>query len=351
MAEDSDVDEEEWSDEEERGSCLKRSKKNESYEMVLEEDDNDEYHALTFLDKPSMAKVHMCIECGSVFTKPSHLRQHALSHQRKSFMCSVEGCERMYTRKDHVTRHVKMDHDACDHKASPFSCTLCHQEFKYKHGLTRHIKEKHDTANASRPYVCPTCLQTFKKKSQLQQHSYVHTGKPPFPCAQCDAAFLKKHQLDAHNLRLHTAVVSVVWNPDASPMPMEAAVAPPVECTFCRQFFASKKTLHGHIQAVHRQREEYPCPDCGNVYSTKPNLNKHIRVIHQTGPAAPMFSCDLCDRSFHYKHVLKKHLQAMHNTPRSEKRKRKPLHDAAVRLRLVGCPSRASGPDVTDRCL
>ncbi|RHY65803.1 hypothetical protein DYB26_005004 [Aphanomyces astaci] len=313
--------------------------KGDSQAMMLDDDDDD--GALTFLDKPGMVKMHMCMECGSVFTKPSHLRQHELSHQGKSFMCDVEGCEKMYTRKDHLTRHMKMEHSSslAAAQSTPFTCALCRQDFKYKHGLTRHMKDKHDASNAA--YMCATCQQTFKKKSLLQQHSYVHTGDAPFPCAHCDAAFLKKFQLDAHTRRFHTPAVSVLMEFGNDVKGRLLVEQVPVECPICHQFLASNKTLQSHIQAVHgHPPKTVACPDCGNEYSTRANLNKHRRVAHATTTTTSTYSCELCHRSFHYKHVLRRHMDAIHGTPRNPEtpkpRKRKELDHDAIRAKLLG---------------
>ncbi|KAF0696767.1 Aste57867_12488 [Aphanomyces stellatus] len=288
---------------------------------------------LKYLDDRGMDKVHMCEDCGAVFSKAAHLTQHKLSHQAKSFMCPVDGCEKMYTRKDHLNRHVKMEHM----DAPEFKCSMCGAAFKYKHGLTRHLEEKH-IETPDKPYRCGVCQQAFKKKTQLQQHTFVHTGALPFPCDQCDDRFMKKYLLDQHKLRKHVVVASVVtvdFNAERSSDLSLDLRETPVPCAVCGQVLANRRGLAGHMK-VHSPKD-FACPDCDNVYSTQPNLNRHRRAVHT---AATGFPCEQCDRVFAYKHVLAKHVERLHRPdgapPPVRKRKRIVLDDAEIRRRLVG---------------
>ncbi|CAK4083296.1 unnamed protein product [Aphanomyces euteiches] len=286
---------------------------------------------MKYLDKPGLDKVFICHECGIVFSKPSHLAQHELSHKSKGFYCPHEGCEKLYTRKDHLTRHIKVEHDDT---TPTFTCSLCQATFRYKHGLRRHDMEKHQVS-ADKPYQCSVCHQHFKKKTQLQQHSFCHTGVLPFPCPDCDQAFMKKFQLDKHRLRSHVVatVVTVDFNSD-KPIPVDDFVPTRIECPECHEFFLTKKSLRGHVRGVH-MAQSFECSDCSNSYSSQANLNKHRRIAHEEGSAK--YKCDLCPQAFHYKHVLRKHMEKTHDRPQpARKRKRTQLDEEEIRKRLIG---------------
>lgn len=54
-----------------------------------------------------------------------------------SFICSK--CEISFTRKDNLTRHLKMKHGG----ESEFKCRICQKNFTQSENLQNHLRDKH----------------------------------------------------------------------------------------------------------------------------------------------------------------------------------------------------------------
>jgi uncharacterized Zn-finger protein len=59
--------------------------------------------------------------------------------EAKSFQCTVDGCQKAFTRKHALKVHVKTVHE----DSRPFECRLCQSAFGHKHLLNRHLERMH----------------------------------------------------------------------------------------------------------------------------------------------------------------------------------------------------------------
>eukprot|EP01083_Nonionella_stella_P178865 633239_1 len=68
-----------------------------------------------------------------------------------------------------------------------FSCESCDKTFTLKNNLKRHISDVHDYI---RKFKCDSCDKNFSRKSTLKQHvNEVHEQIRKFSCDSCDQSF------------------------------------------------------------------------------------------------------------------------------------------------------------------
>lgn len=281
-----------------------------------------------------------------------------------AFACAFEGCDKRYSKREHATRHFNSVH--ADKPAKSFRCELCQIDFAYKHGLVRHQHRAH--ANENKPYACTTCLVAFKKKSELQAHSYVHTGVLPFACDDCSQRFLKRFQLTRH-ARTHSAnrsaqtQVLVCEHADCNEIlfstnELEAHVktahagsqadvqeqskgrAVLLVCKVCDRTFERNQNLRAHLRTHFEdvdERKMHTCPmvGCDKAYTRKSNLMAHYNAVHDE-LKSQRFVCPYegCDGRFGYKKVLATHLERVHEHPVEPKARK--LKSMGVMLRVLG---------------
>lgn len=300
----------------------------------------------------------LCEPCNLSFPTRFDLQQHQ-NAAHLAFACAFEGCDKRYSKREHATRHFNSVHAKKMDKS--FRCELCQIDFAYKHGLVRHQHRAH--ANENKPYACSTCLVAFKKKSELQAHSYVHTGVLPFACEDCDQRFLKRFQLTRH-ARTHSANRSaqtqvlvcehqdcneIFFSTEELETHVKTAHADQEQskgrgvllvCKVCDRTFERNQNLRAHLRTHFEdvdERKMHMCPmvGCDKAYTRKSNLMAHYNAVHDE-LKSQRFVCPYegCDGRFGYKKVLTTHLERVHEHPVTPKTRK--LKSMGVMLRVLG---------------
>ncbi|TYZ62669.1 hypothetical protein PybrP1_002848 [[Pythium] brassicae (nom. inval.)] len=319
------------------------------------------------------------LTCGMSFTRRDHLtRHHARFHEAKSdreftcevcelrfatrhekelhdrevthqFPCKVPGCAKSYSKREHLTRHSLSIHKS-DEQEKPFRCELCQIGFAYSHGLARHMKRSH--LNENKPYTCGQCLLAFKKKSELQAHSFVHTGVLPFECSECGARFAKRFKLGQHerqhaaNKEADTRVLfceeagcgQVLFSAEEKatheaevhskpatrasperPAQQEAAAAIPKKRKRGAAAGGAIAKTDGGLEATRRQLLK--CEVCGLMLQRKQNLRAHLRTHFEAADERKMHACPVagCANAYTRKSNLMAHYNAVHDAVRSQR--------------------------------
>lgn len=325
------------------------------------------------------------------------LHDREVNHAR--FPCKAPDCGKCYSKREHLNRHVLTSHKTSDTQQKPFRCDICNIGFAYSHGLVRHKNRSH--VNQNKPYECAQCLLAFKKKSDLQAHSYVHTGVLPFECDECQARFAKRFQLVRHershsgskkpqaqvlfceedgcgemlfsaeekvqhDREVHHKPVAKKESEKKKPselakgkkrrraesIPSDASVDADANrktllvCQVCARTFQRKQYLRAHLRTHFEavdERKMHVCPmeGCTNAYTRKSNLMAHYNAVHDA-VRSQRFVCPFedCEGKFGYKKVLNTHIESVHVNPTpSKKRQCKPK---SARARVLGMGDEAS---------
>lgn len=228
---------------------------------------------------------YKCSECKFICSRKVDFEHHLQTHSFKMVKCI---CNKEFTRKYHLERHLQIS--GCGgSKADPmFKCEVCSKEFYRKDNFRVHLKT-HSTGIKKEKSArqCQFCNKEFSSVGLLTVHVRTHTGEKPYACEQCDKRFPSTGALKKH-VRVHTG-------------------EKPYVCKFCSNRFAAKETLNRHIR-VHTGEKPHSCKFCGKSFIQAAQLRAHI--FHHTGENA--YICQYCNRGFNRKLRLTTHIKYMH---------------------------------------
>uniref|UniRef100_A0A3Q2T964 Zinc finger protein 37-like n=1 Tax=Fundulus heteroclitus TaxID=8078 RepID=A0A3Q2T964_FUNHE len=203
----------------------------------------------------------------------------------KPFPCSVQGCERRFSRSDELNRHL---HASC----RGHSCRLCEKAYLSKAMLKEHEKTHgHQRRTLGADLLlrsltpCHTYRQEFPFLSTRSVPGWVKSacssaspagGPRPLlpPVAQCTRPLWPLRQ-----------VVSPSEGGPMSPLRAEPA------------------GLHGQKGHLKIHQNTYDCSYCGKAFFTTAGLKNHVSL--HTGER--QFKCDTCSKAFPHKSALSIH--------------------------------------------
>ena len=196
--------------------------------------------------------------------------------------------------RDHMRIHENINHYKCD---------VCHIQLTTLKGFRKH-KLIHTRKEGDQNFVCEVCGKGFWYKPHLKVHMKVHTGlRPNFKCkcGICHKEFISESQYNKHR-KEHQSELNIV-------------------CKICGKSFSRPQYLKIHQIKTHFKdcKEDsyignddsdcsYSCQYCEKVFRQKITLKEHEKIHMQGRP-----KCDICHKSFSYKHVLQAHMKAIHS--------------------------------------
>ena len=182
-------------------------------------------------------------------------------------------------------------------KDREFCCRVCGKEFKTAYRLKRHEQSHTDV----RPYACRTCGKRFKQSGHRNEHEANHQRQGiRFLCNKCGVVFRCRSSFNSH-MRAHGLEQT-----------RQQQLA--VETDKTRD--NGKVGPQDKWEAWEMLSTAYDCPYCVEKFATAQALNNHLDThveITQRRHVQP-YSCDVCRRTFTYRHNLLKH-SLMHKAP------------------------------------
>lgn len=116
------------------------------------------------------------------------------------FSCSM--CSKIFSIKQHLTRHVNFDHS----NSPRFTCDICRKDFLRKDSLDRHMKLH--ASKSQREYACPICQRPFSRKENMVRHLKTHKGSQQWQILQPETQERREEtlkQLQVNREQLHAS--------------------------------------------------------------------------------------------------------------------------------------------------
>ncbi|XP_047039561.1 zinc finger protein 569-like isoform X2 [Helicoverpa zea] len=301
--------------------------------------------------------MHPCTKCTMEFSTNAALQKH----RSKAHTSTCNLCFRIFSSDNKRLAHLKSDHDSDENQ-----CLFCYEVLTTKQAFIRHaLKCQHKpqeeildnntndnkitvkeirtslarvfnmtTAMPFKCYMnkfnCFYCTETFTSCDELKEHT---TTQHP----HCDISFksmkLKnrydgiKIKVDTYSLHCKLCLIyfenlnDIINHINAE---HKAKCDPSVEsnlqayklvqdnysCPMCGEVHRYFCVLLKHISSTHNDNNHI-CMYCGEAFRTDPNLRAHMSRSHRL---SENISCNICNRVFANKGMLKTHLGSVHGT-------------------------------------
>ena len=196
----------------------------------------------------------------------------------RKFACHI--CSSTFTDMTPLRYHIQR------HKIDPeveFKCPSCSKSFNLEFKLKQHLRISHQDK-----VKCEKCDKLLSSHG-LKQHVQVHHTVATFECQDCGKIFKHKGYLKKHQL-MHDS----------------SAQGKPFNCNLCEKTYSRPEYLNKHKRYKHENSEvgKWECKLCGKTYAQSGGLFLHKK----THKAAREFKCTKCEKEFHHKSVLKRHM-------------------------------------------
>ena len=82
-------------------------------------------------------------------------------------------------------------------KSTLYCCMMndCEKSYTTKFNLKRHVEIRHLKQKA---HQCEFCSRKFVSPQNLKEHTFTHTGEKPYKCESCGEYFRQVSQLSLH---------------------------------------------------------------------------------------------------------------------------------------------------------
>lgn len=228
----------------------------------------------------------ICDICLRKFATPKSIYIHLKLHMGKYF-CRT--CEKVFARRENLKRHK------CN-KIYSLKCPKCEKIFYQKKYLVKHMSIVHD-----KKYLCAECNKLCYSSSELKNHICRKVPKekrPRFTCKLCLRKFSYEKNLKAHIKAVH----SIIKNKQDLKL----------ICSECSSTFSSEISYRRHLMCVHRKTRNFECNICDKKFSRKDILKSHMSNVHGLWQGK-VSKCLKCNKEFKSKRTLDSHLKSTHS--------------------------------------
>ena len=222
-----------------------------------------------------------CSHCEKSFTTKPELEKHIkIIHMHMNNKAKCDICSKFFS-SNYLKQHIDIVHS--DHRRA--NCLYCNKSFVTKSDMKRHIKRIH-TSEKEKCDVCSMLILSRNLKYHINQF---HNGANGVNCNHCDKSFKTKHELEIHVTTIH--------------MDMDYKA----KCYICSKLI-SRNNLKQHIAIVHFDLKRAQCTHCDKSFTTNYDMKKHVQRIHIIGKT----KCDVCSKLISSKY-LKHHIDQFHH--------------------------------------
>ncbi|XP_033209550.1 zinc finger Y-chromosomal protein-like [Belonocnema kinseyi] len=149
---------------------------------------------------------HKCDKCARSYKWPQGLSQHKrLTHSDTSTKFICDYCERKWSRKINLARHITSRH--LQALNSRHKCHKCERSYKWPQGLTSHKRLVH--SDAGKKFICDYCEHKWSSKINLSRHitsRHLQASDSRLKCDKCERSYNWPQSLTRHRLAYHAAV-------------------------------------------------------------------------------------------------------------------------------------------------
>ncbi|KGL86405.1 Zinc finger protein 142 [Charadrius vociferus] len=247
-----------------------------------------------------------CRQCEFTCTGARCLRQHVrIKHEGvKPHKCRY--CEFSTTRRYRLEAHQSLHTGV-----GRIACGICSQTFGTNSKLRIHRLRVHEKTPT---HFCPLCDYSSYLQNDITRHvNSCHRGELNFGCSRCDARFSSETALKQHILRRHEEKVSYgcprcgfVCHSEATLKCHVQKQHPHLECSTCKETFATREALEEHKT----QHFSQSCELCSFAAKEQQQLVRHYVESHE--PAAPQdkpLRCPFCDFACRHQLVFDQHMK------------------------------------------
>ncbi|KFM70091.1 Zinc finger and BTB domain-containing protein 17, partial [Stegodyphus mimosarum] len=187
----------------------------------------------------------ICKECNYMAEHPYVIKRHSYRHNNSGCFCKI--CGKKY--KDHyiLKMHIKMVHLPAE---VLYSCNICEKKFTRKAHLKRHLR----IHEPDKPYKCLYCDYRGCEKSDITKHLLIHDA-PKHKCDLCDKSFRHIKNKELH-LKRHLKQRDY-------------------KCGVCDFYGYTFTDIRKHIERRHTDQKLSTCSDCGQAYKNLEQLKEH----------------------------------------------------------------------------
>uniref|UniRef100_A0A8C3TUE0 Zinc finger protein 142 n=1 Tax=Catharus ustulatus TaxID=91951 RepID=A0A8C3TUE0_CATUS len=219
-----------------------------------------------------------CTSCPFTSKVAKALRLHRRLHRKhysKRPQLQCRQCEFTCKQARCLRQHIRIKHEG----VKPHKCRYC--EFST---TRRYRLEAHQSLHTGVGRIaCSICSQTFGTNSKLRIHRLrVHEKTPTHFCPLCDYSSYLQNDITRHVNSCHHGELNF-------------------GCSRCEARFSSETALKQHVLRRHEQKVSYGCPRCDFVCHSEATLKCHVQKQH------PHLECSTCKETFATREALEEH--------------------------------------------
>ncbi|NXP30284.1 ZN142 protein, partial [Leiothrix lutea] len=275
---------------------------------------------------PFTSKVAKALRLHRRLHRKHYSKRPQLQCRQCEFTCKQARCLRQHVRIKHegvkphkcrycefsTTRRYRLEaHQSLHTGVGRIACGICSQTFGTNSKLRIHRLRVHEKTPT---HFCPLCDYSSYLQNDITRHvNSCHHGELNFGCSRCEARFSSETALKQHVLRRHEEKVSYscphcdfVCHSEATLKCHVQKQHPHLECSTCKETFATREALEEHKT----QHFSHRCELCSFAAKERQQLVQHYMESHE--PAAPQdkpLHCPFCDFACRHQLVFDQHMK------------------------------------------